>query len=68
MLFKINFLINPNFHFFRLLAAKIYYFGVGGGIASFGEYLDKHGIFKMEDVWSTTTSSVARKILEIKRK
>ncbi len=32
--------------FHRYLAAKIYYFGVQGGIRQFEEFLNKTGLFK----------------------
>ncbi|CAH2015771.1 unnamed protein product [Acanthoscelides obtectus] len=47
------------------LAAKSFYFGVGGGIPYFKEYLDKNKVFKYLTV-SEHSSGVKRAILEIK--
>ncbi|KAL7070144.1 hypothetical protein ACQ4LE_010300 [Meloidogyne hapla] len=49
------------------LAAKTYYFGVGGNIPAFQSLINSQGIFNCEEVWKTTKSSVERKILKLKR-
>ncbi|XP_055858957.1 histidine protein methyltransferase 1 homolog [Episyrphus balteatus] len=49
-----------------LLAAKIYYFGVGGGLRQFEELLKKDKRFQSEIVWSSS-EGLSREILEIKR-
>lgn len=49
-----------------LLAAKIYYFGVGGGLRQFEELLEKDKRFKSEIVW-TSSEGLSREILKIKR-
>jgi hypothetical protein len=50
------------------LAAKSYYFGVGGSIPSFVDFVRKQGAFStIAEVWTTTQSSVPRKILQLSR-
>nr|CAH7768033.1 unnamed protein product [Callosobruchus chinensis] len=49
------------------LAAKSFYFGVGGGVPYFKEFLDKNKVFKYLTVWEHTTG-IKRVILEIKFK
>lgn len=46
------------------LAAKVYYFGVGGGIRQFEELVKKDGHFKSEIVWKCETG-VQREVLRI---
>ncbi|KAG5874411.1 hypothetical protein JTB14_033168 [Gonioctena quinquepunctata] len=46
------------------LAAKSFYFGVGGGISLFQDYLIEHGIFKHSTCWKCT-EGVQREILRI---
>lgn len=48
------------------LAAKVYYFGVQGGIRQFEEYLTKTGLFKSRVV-RVIDANVKREILEIRR-
>lgn len=50
-----------------LLAAKIYYFGVGGGLRTFEEYLANDKTFDSKSVWQSA-SDVHREILEIRFK
>lgn len=50
-----------------LLAAKTYYFGVGGSLRYFEELMDKDTRFSYKVVW-TSTEGVKREILEIKKK
>nr|CAI5844621.1 unnamed protein product [Callosobruchus analis] len=49
----------------RYLAAKSFYFGVGGGVPYFKEFLDKNKVFKYLTV-AEHTSGIKRVILEIK--
>ncbi|KAF7632415.1 hypothetical protein Mgra_00008195 [Meloidogyne graminicola] len=49
------------------LAAKSYYFGVGGSIDSFKKLIQSKGIFNCQEVWKTTKSSVERRILKMTR-
>lgn len=49
------------------LAAKIYYFGVGGSLRDFEKVVSEDGTFLTKVVWSTK-ENVGREILEIKRK
>ena len=49
------------------LAAKVYYFGVGGGLRSFEKALDKSGLWTHEIVFENN-DSVHRQIIEIKHK
>uniref|UniRef100_A0A183D8J0 Methyltranfer_dom domain-containing protein n=1 Tax=Gongylonema pulchrum TaxID=637853 RepID=A0A183D8J0_9BILA len=49
-----------------LLAAKLYYFGVGGNIPSFLEYLKTRGTFDSYECWSSD-SDVPRKIVQLTR-
>uniref|UniRef100_A0A914HA89 protein-histidine N-methyltransferase n=1 Tax=Globodera rostochiensis TaxID=31243 RepID=A0A914HA89_GLORO len=52
-----------------LLAAKAHYFGVGGSVLAFSEFVRSRGTFaSVEEVWSTKTSSIPRKILSLSRK
>ncbi|VDN89383.1 unnamed protein product [Brugia pahangi] len=50
-----------------LLAAKMFYFGVGGNIPSFLEYVKTRGIFDTYICWSSE-SDVPRKIIQLTRK
>ncbi|XP_001868217.2 histidine protein methyltransferase 1 homolog [Culex quinquefasciatus] len=50
-----------------LLAAKTYYFGVGGGLRLFEKALQEDGHFSHQTVWECE-SGVKREILEIKTK
>uniref|UniRef100_A0A0N4ZNW1 protein-histidine N-methyltransferase n=1 Tax=Parastrongyloides trichosuri TaxID=131310 RepID=A0A0N4ZNW1_PARTI len=49
------------------LGAKIHYFGVGGSVYTFMDFLENKGIFKSEIIYKTTTS-IPRLILKITRK
>ncbi|XP_052864512.1 histidine protein methyltransferase 1 homolog [Anopheles cruzii] len=49
------------------LAAKTYYFGVGGGIRLFEKEIDTDGRFRYETVWRCD-SGVKREIMKIERK
>ena len=49
------------------LAAKIHYFGVGGGLRSFEKALDKSGLWSYQTVFENC-DSVHRQIIEIKHK
>ncbi|XP_050072411.1 histidine protein methyltransferase 1 homolog [Anopheles maculipalpis] len=49
------------------LAAKTYYFGVGGGVRLFEQAIDKDGRFQHKVVWSCETG-VKREIVRITRK
>ncbi|XP_053664944.1 histidine protein methyltransferase 1 homolog [Anopheles marshallii] len=49
------------------LAAKTYYFGVGGGVRLFEQAIDKDGRFRYEVAWKCDTG-VKREILRITRK
>ncbi|XP_055917499.1 histidine protein methyltransferase 1 homolog [Eupeodes corollae] len=49
-----------------LLAAKTYYFGVGGGLRQFEELIKTDKRFQSKIVW-TSTDGLSREILEIKR-
>lgn len=46
------------------IAAKTYYFGVGGGLRSFEALLENDNMLHSEVVW-TTTENVQREILKI---
>ena len=48
-----------------LVAAKTYYFGVGGSVGSFKELLDKDGFFQWREV-QVTGSEVPRVVLELR--
>ncbi|XP_045498482.1 histidine protein methyltransferase 1 homolog isoform X1 [Colias croceus] len=48
------------------IAAKTYYFGVGGGMRQFEQALTNSGKFKFEIVWNTT-SGIQREIMKITR-
>lgn len=50
-----------------VLAAKVHYFGVGGGLRQFEEFLQKDGRWKVETVLKVD-AGVKREILEISRK
>lgn len=52
---------------FRLLAAKTYYFGVGGNLRMFEKALEEDGHFTSQKIWECE-SGVKREILEIKKK
>ncbi|XP_023294590.2 histidine protein methyltransferase 1 homolog [Lucilia cuprina] len=47
-----------------LLAAKVYYFGVGGGLRQFEELIEKDKRFKCKTVW-LSTEGVNREIVEL---
>ncbi|KAM7354465.1 histidine protein methyltransferase 1 homolog [Cochliomyia hominivorax] len=47
-----------------LVAAKIYYFGVGGGLRQFEQLIEKDKRFKCKVIWSST-DGVNREILEL---
>lgn len=49
-----------------LLAAKTYYFGVGGGLRQFEELMDKDKRFTYKTVW-LSTKGVNREIIELKK-
>uniref|UniRef100_A0A182X7Q1 protein-histidine N-methyltransferase n=1 Tax=Anopheles quadriannulatus TaxID=34691 RepID=A0A182X7Q1_ANOQN len=51
----------------RYLAAKTYYFGVGGGVRLFEQAIDADGRFRHEVVWKCC-SGVKREIVRITRK
>ncbi|XP_038209761.1 histidine protein methyltransferase 1 homolog [Zerene cesonia] len=48
------------------VAAKTYYFGVGGGMRQFEQAITNSGKFKFEIVWNTT-SGIQREIMKINR-
>uniref|UniRef100_A0A0R3RMX8 Endonuclease/exonuclease/phosphatase n=1 Tax=Elaeophora elaphi TaxID=1147741 RepID=A0A0R3RMX8_9BILA len=50
-----------------LLAAKMFYFGVGGNIPSFLEYVKTRGVFDTYICWSSECN-VPRKIIQLTRK
>lgn len=50
--------------FFNILAAKTYYFGVGGGLRSFEDYLIQEKIFNFTTCWKTD-SGLQREILRL---
>ncbi|KAI1731869.1 lysine methyltransferase domain-containing protein [Ditylenchus destructor] len=50
-----------------LLAAKVYYFGLGTSIDDFEKYLNEKCVFKATEVWRSSDSSVPRKILQLSR-
>lgn len=50
---------------FALLAAKTYYFGIGGSIKVFENFLVSDGTFKATKVW-TSSGNVIREIMQIK--
>ena len=43
-------------HLSRYIASKYHYFGVGGGVESFKQYVDTCGIFNVDTVYSTDQS------------
>jgi hypothetical protein len=47
-----------------LVAAKVLYFGVGGGVAEFVEEIEKNGYGKADSVWEQT-AGVGRRILNV---
>lgn len=49
------------------LAAKTYYFGVGGSLRDFEDLLRREGLFEYRTCWKTVTD-VPSEILEIKFK
>lgn len=49
------------------LAAKSYYFGVGGGLQSFISALNKSEKFSCQSIWKLDTG-LSREVLKIKRK
>ena len=62
LLFKIDTLKFPSG--VALIAAKTYYFGVGGSLDSFKDMIVRDGIFSVETVWQTQ-SGVAREIIRL---
>lgn len=55
-------------HGIALVAAKSYYFGVGGGTATFAERVRRDGILEVRSVWASGDGdgSVKREVLELK--
>ena len=54
-------------HGVALVAAKSYYFGVGGGTRSFAERVHADGILQCRSVWSSADGdSVKREVLELR--
>ncbi|XP_067624861.1 histidine protein methyltransferase 1 homolog isoform X2 [Eurosta solidaginis] len=51
-----------------LVAAKTYYFGVGGGLRQFETVITADDRFQYKIVWSTSTEGIGREILELKLK
>lgn len=49
------------------VAAKTYYFGVGGGTLSFTNLVNEKGLFSIQSVWKSDTG-VSREILKLTRK
>lgn len=49
-----------------LIAAKTYYFGVGGGLRQFEQLIDKDKRFTYKTVW-VSTEGVNREIIELKK-
>ncbi|KAK9890654.1 hypothetical protein WA026_012012 [Henosepilachna vigintioctopunctata] len=47
------------------VAAKSYYFGVGGGLSAFKDFIQKENIFKVTSVWKHS-NGLEREIIEIK--
>lgn len=47
-----------------LIGAKVYYFGVGGGVDSFTEFVEQNDLFDIENL-ETIEASVARSILRL---
>mgnify|MGYP001796259468 CR=1 FL=1 len=41
---------------YRYVASKYHYFGVGGGIESFQDFVEKRGVFSVERVLTTDES------------
>ncbi|PIO69290.1 hypothetical protein TELCIR_08894 [Teladorsagia circumcincta] len=48
------------------VAAKVFYFGVGGDIPTFTDFVQKKGVFKVETK-QTISADIPRVILELKR-
>ena len=65
---KILYVLQNNLtdHGIALFAAKSFYFGVGGGIYDFMEFLQRTGSYVIESVWKNSEGLV-REILEIKK-
>lgn len=38
----------------RYVAAKGHYFGVGGSVLEFSDYVTQHGVFNVDSVWKTS--------------
>ncbi len=55
-------------HGIALVAAKSYYFGVGGGTTTFAERVRHDGILEVRSVWASDDGdgSVRREVLELK--
>lgn len=51
----------------RLIAAKLYYFGVGGNVPSFIEFVKSKGKFNSLILW-TSDSTVPRKVIQLTRR
>ncbi|KAJ8682822.1 hypothetical protein QAD02_018614 [Eretmocerus hayati] len=49
------------------IAAKIHYFGVGGSIQQFEEFITKDGLFNIKTVWKSD-EGLQREVLEVKRR
>uniref|UniRef100_A0A914VLD5 protein-histidine N-methyltransferase n=1 Tax=Plectus sambesii TaxID=2011161 RepID=A0A914VLD5_9BILA len=49
-----------------LIAAKLYYFGVGGSVPAFMDFVKRQGRLNVQDVWTSDTA-VPRKILKLTR-
>lgn len=45
------------------IATKVYYFGVGGGVISFGEAMRRHGGLGMEVVWENDEQSNGKRVI-----
>ncbi|VDO98769.1 unnamed protein product [Soboliphyme baturini] len=50
-----------------ILAAKNYYFGIGGSIKSFVQFVESRNIFRAEVVWRSTDASISRQIVRFRR-
>ncbi|KAK6030641.1 hypothetical protein OSTOST_03221 [Ostertagia ostertagi] len=50
----------------RWVAAKVFYFGVGGDIPTFTDFVEKKGVFKIETKQSIS-ADIPRVILELRR-
>lgn len=59
--------VDQNYYFSRLLAAKLYYFGVGGSVPTFLDFVKSRGKFDSIDRWTSKTE-VPRKVIQLTRK